>query len=151
MTSALFDLDHLALAVDALTLGCSWPVGVLITATAVDAGTPLPHVEIFPLDERAGHATRKHCPHFDRSWHTVLGVSSPASLVDLSRCDPKYTSDNGDGHLVHLVDIAGNRATRLSTLDRNGSPIRCSVDLIGGVLDTWCRLQLNFLIASQCV
>ena len=151
MPSALFNLDQLAFAVDALTLCCNWPVGVLITATAIDAGTPLPHVEIFPFDTCGDRITQDRCLHIDRSWHTVLGVSGPTSLIDVSTGSPRQAADEGTGHLVHLVDSTGRRATRLSTVDRRGSPIHVSVNLIGGDLDTWCLRQLYALVAFQYI
>jgi hypothetical protein len=139
------DLTCLALAVDALTLGSTWPTFVHVDlgpepsdrAAIVEIGlTPLPGAENL-TDAMA--ALDGWCA--PRRWY-VVGVTAPATL----------RSTDAGGHLrgdraaivVHLVGRRGERATRLSVPDAprlsgptDGFPVdspldRCLQRVLGG-------------------
>jgi hypothetical protein len=139
------DLTGVALAVDALTLGTTWPTFVHVDlgpepsdhAAIVEVGlTPLPGAA--SLAEVMAALAGWRAP---RTWY-VIGVAAPASLRSLA--SGGQLLGERPAVIVHLVGRRGERATRLSVPDAPrlsgptdgfpvGSPLdRCLQQVLGG-------------------
>ena len=115
-----FDLDRIAFAVDALTVGVSQPL-LIHVAQIRGRGTTivfeaLPEVELSAINAR---------PRTDDCGHTpwrVAGIAAPVRVrADATSSVREAAAASSNGWMVHLVERGGRRATRLWQPDEIGT------------------------------
>lgn len=141
-----YELDRIAIAVDALTFGSTRPLLVHVAGPVMNSQPGDHEPTVLGIDPwEATELDRLEQPEAfaataPQAW-SVLGIVAPVSVATDHVSRGAHNNSQRDGWLVHLVDRQGRSSTRIWSQD--GRPALQSMDVIGGRIDQYCRRRLG--------